>query len=261
MIHSAYFHGDEQPATELSPRQMQAARRDPASALWIDLDRATAQEEERLVAALGGTPAWTALRELAPTAQAGAKGGGGGAAPAVEVWLEGSTVVTRHAHHPSDVLRRFAARLQPRGGTLAEGARTLLADLAEAVADGYEAARPGPDAAGDERLVARRTAEVELAAAHAAEAFRALAERAPRRGSAGGSGDALDAAVRRLEALAASAGEDADAAQGAAATAGLAAAVANVARQLRLVQTIMLAGLALLAAIAYLLWQIAGSQP
>lgn len=256
MIHSAYFHGDEQPATELSPRQIQAARRDPASALWIDLDRPIASESDRLLAALGGSPAWAALRELPPSSRAAAPGGGHGQAPTVEVWLEGPMVVTRHAH-ASELLRRFAARLQPRGGTLADGVRTLLADLAEAAADGYEAALPAPDAAGDERRVAQRTAEVEHAAEHAAATFRALAERAPRRG--GAAGDALDVAVRRLEALAASAGEDADAAQGAAATAGLAEAVAIATRQLRLLQTIMPAGLALLAVIAYLLWQIAGS--
>jgi len=264
MIHTAYFHGDDQPATGLTVRQIKAARRDPASALWIDLDRASAAEEERLLSALGSQPAWAVLTELAASppfeARGAAQPGGPGALRAypLDVWIDGPMFVTRHAHD-SDVVRRLAERLQPHGGALAGGPALLLAALGEALADGYASAMQPSDAAMSGRVLAQRAGEIERAAAQATAAFGELGARLARAGGAGA--DALASATGRLASLAETAAEEADVAAGAAATAGLEEAIAAATRQLRLTQLIMLGALGLLAAITVLLWQIAGALP
>jgi hypothetical protein len=277
MIHTAYFYGDDQPATELGPRQLQAARRDPASVLWVDLDQSLPDEERRVLAALGGTPVWATVaeppaadapgrrapgtRERAPASAANAA-----VAQGIAVWLDGSLLVTRH-ELPSPTLRRMAERLEPLGGTIPGGAPVALAMLGEALADGHEAVLAATDALSGGRGAAQRAGEVERGAAGAAAVLREAAERTAHRpggagvaSSAGRTGiEALQAAAERLETVARAAAEAAAEAAGAAATAGLAAAVADAARQLRRTQLIMLAALGLLAVIAYLLWQIAGA--
>lgn len=250
MIHTAYFHGDDQPATELSPRQIQAAGRDHASVLWIDLDRASAAEAERTIAAFGVRPNWLALTELDADAGRGDVGG------PLEVWAHGSMLATRHAH-ASAVIQQLAARVEPLGGTIEGGVGTLLVILGDVLAESYTSAMQPTSAPLGGQAQALRTGAIEHAAAQAAAAFQALEADIVRQGGTVGEGLALVTA--RLSDLAKSAAVDADTAEGFAATTGLSDAIAAATRQLRLTQFIMLGALGLLAIIALLLWQIAGA--
>jgi magnesium transporter len=49
MIHTVYHHGDEHPATGLTPAQIRAARSDAAGMLWVDLESATAVEAQQVL--------------------------------------------------------------------------------------------------------------------------------------------------------------------------------------------------------------------
>lgn len=54
MIHTLYYHGEEQPATGLTTAQLRAALSDAAGVLWVDLEGPGADEAEQVLADVFG---------------------------------------------------------------------------------------------------------------------------------------------------------------------------------------------------------------
>lgn len=174
MLHTLYDHGDESPATNLTPRQLRAALADRGGALWVDARTPTDADAGVLTSSLRLPPsvvAWlchAAPRPDLPPADGLSSATLADAAGEIDIVLGPNLLVTRDRGS-----RAYAAHFTPpavHAIPLGIGADGLAAHLVARVADDLAAAAAalGGSVAQAMTAAARRPGEAG-AAIHAAQ--------------------------------------------------------------------------------------------